>query len=110
MSFAKTTDAVRERRKDVTRRVDTWWFIKPGDRLCAVVKGMGLRKGEKVERLATIEIVSVSRERLCDITPDEVRREGFPDMTVDEFIGMFCREIGCEPDRVVNRIEFKYVD
>ena len=40
---------------------------------------MGLRKGQRIVRLGLIEIVSTRAEPLNAITPDDVRREGFPD-------------------------------
>ena len=49
-----------------------------------------VKRGEKVERLATIRIVDVRREPLWCITSDDVLREGFPLMTRREFITMFC--------------------
>ena len=45
ISFSLTTPQFRDGTKDVTRRLG-WTFLKPGDRLCAVVKAMGLKKGE----------------------------------------------------------------
>ena len=45
MSFAMTTEAVRNQTKTVTRRFG-WWFLKPGDMVQPVEKAMGLRKGE----------------------------------------------------------------
>jgi len=50
MSFMLTTGALLEGRKMVTRRLG-WWFLKPGDRLCAVERCMGLKAGERVRRL-----------------------------------------------------------
>ena len=55
MSFAITTSQVRDRSKTVTRRLG-WRFLKRGDVVCAVVKNMGLKKGEKVQRLCRILI------------------------------------------------------
>ena len=52
--------------------------------------GTLVKRGEKVERLATIRIVDVRREPLWCITSDDVLREGFPLMTRREFITMFC--------------------
>lgn len=108
MSFAITTDQIRMRTKTVTRRMG-WRFLKPGDMICAVEKGMGLKKGEKVNRLANLIVTSVNAQRLCDIDQEDVAREGFPDMSVQEFITMFCASHkGCKPDSVVTRIEFDY--
>jgi len=109
MSFAKTTRQIRDRTKDVTRRLG-WRDVKVGQRLNACVKCQGLRPGEAIERLALLEVVSVRREPLNAIDQDDVRREGFPDMTPAEFVEMFCRDIGAEPATDVARIEFRYVD
>lgn len=111
MSFSLTTGQVRDRSKDVTRRLG-WLFVKVGDRLQAVEKAQGLRKGETVVRLAVIEVVSVRREPLHAITIDDVQREGFPDSSRESFIALFCKANGhrCTPMTEVTRIEFRYVD
>jgi len=85
ISFAKTKQQIRDRSKTVTRRFG-WAFLKSGDILCGVEKGMGLKKGEQVVRLAMIDVVSVRRERVDAITQGDVVREGFPDLTPDQFI------------------------
>jgi hypothetical protein len=79
MSCAITIDAVRERRKTVTRRhVDTWQTLKPGDRLTLVEKAMGLRKGERHVVLAEVEVVSNEVVGLLgSLNADEIAREGF---------------------------------
>lgn len=82
MSFALTTQQVRERRKTVTRRTG-WHFAKPGMRVWAVEKAQGLKKGEHVVRLAPIEFVTVRYEPLRRLIDDvaygfqELRLEGF---------------------------------
>lgn len=115
MSFSLTTDQVRRLVKTVTRRTG-WRTLKPGTRLQAVRKAMGLRKGEHVERLAVIEVVAVSREplrRLIDHPTygrTECRAEGFPHLTPYEFVDMFCAtHKGCRPESEVTRIEFRYI-
>ena len=108
ISFAMTTQQVKDQSKDVTRRFG-WWFLKPGDRLCGVEKAMGLRKGEKINRLCNIEVVSVSTEPLNSITQEDVKREGFPEWTPQDFVDFLVSHYGCEPDKICNRIEFKYV-
>lgn len=110
ISFALTTGQVRAKTKTVTRRLG-WLNAKPGDRLQPVVKGMGLKSGETVERIgAHIRLVSVRREPLNAITADDVTREGFT-MTPDEFVVLFCRSHkGCAPDTEVTRLEFVYED
>ncbi len=109
MSFALTTPQILARTKTVTRRTG-WTFLKPGDRIQAVEKGMGLKKGETVRRLAVLRVESVTRETLAEgLDRSDVMREGFPEMLPREFIDMFCRtHKGCTPDTVVTRIAFSY--
>lgn len=109
ISFMLTTQQIRDRTKTVTRRCG-WWFLKPGDRLQGCVKCRGIKKGEKMEKLAVIEVVSVSREELRICSDADAAREGFPNMTGREFAQMFCEHMGVLPGEYVNRIEFKYVD
>lgn len=74
-----------------------------------VVKRQGLKKGERVEKIGgPIEIVSVRTEPLWHITPHELVLEGFPTMTVDQFVAMFCVKNHCTPKTTVTRIEFRY--
>ena len=110
MSFAMTTQQVREGTKDVTRRLG-WWNLKPGEIVDACVKCMGLKKGEKVEILRQIRIVSIRSEHLNEITKAEIIREGFPDMSREEFITFFMKGHKCFHGvlTTVNRIEFEYV-
>lgn len=108
MSFAITSDQIRNRTKTVTRRMG-WRFLKSGDMICAVEKGMGLKKGEKVNRLENLIVTSVNAQRLSDIDQEDVEKEGFSEMSVQEFITMFCASHkGCKPETVVTRIEFEY--
>lgn len=112
MSFALTTEQVRNRTKTVTRRLG-WSTLTPGTLLQPVVKGMGLKKGERVEKIGgPIRVVRVDREPLALILGrvGDVAREGFPEMDGIWFVDMFCEHNGCEPDDLVNRIEFEYVD
>jgi hypothetical protein len=118
MSFALTSDQVLAQTKDVTRR-DGWLDLKPWALLQPVRKGMGLRAGEKVEKLGSpIRVLFVHREPLRAIDVDEngwgigwteTRREGFPNMRPADFVTFFCgTHKGCTPDRVISRIEFSY--
>lgn len=107
MSFALTTDQIRNRTKTVTRRLG-WRFLKPGQKVMACEKCQGIKTGE-LKRLGPIEIVSVRREPLDAITQDDVDREGFPGMSPDDFVGMFCGHMGCDPYTEVTRIEFRYL-
>ena len=117
MSFSMTTEAVRNHTKTVTRRVG-WDFLKPGDLLWACEKCQGLKKGEKVKRLTLIRVVSKRLESLSELERLslaeqvlEMRREGFPGITVPEFLSAYLRASKL-PDAMwpVNRIEFEYAE
>lgn len=110
MSFMLTTERVRNRRKTVTRRTG-WKNAKPGDVVQPVVKGQGLKKGERVEKIGgPIQFVAVSREVLGDISPQDVYREGFPSMTTRDFVAMFKQHNGGLRDQIVTRIQFEYLE
>ena len=135
MSVAFTEDAVRERRKTVTRRKG-WWedsrgrrILKPGDRLtlCRKVMGRthkdadGYWTTDPLVKVAEVEVVSVRRETLdmlCISQMEsglygvhEVAREGFPGMEPAEFIVRFfieAQDMWWTDE--VTRIEFRYLD
>lgn len=78
MSVSLTLDAVRERRKTVTRRhVDTWRTLAPGDRLTLIEKGMGLPKGARQVVVAEVEVTDVRVEPISAVDFLEITREGF---------------------------------
>lgn len=115
-----TKQQIHSRTKTVTRRIG-WRNLKPGDILSGVEKGMGLKAGEKIVRLATIRIINVSVEPLRRITDDldygfeECQKEGFGDHPVlhcpSEFTKFFCRSHkNCTPETEVTRIEFEYLN
>lgn len=108
MSFAMTTRQMRQRAKRVTRRRG-WWNIKAGEELCAVEKAQGLKKGETVKRICPIRVISARTERLCDITRADVALEGFPEMSLADFVGMFCQHHGIDPSEPVRRIQFDFI-
>lgn len=115
ISFALTTDQIRNRTKTVTRRKG-WRFLKVGDILNACVKCMGLKPGEKIQRLCQIRVTSVEREELysgmvdhLDGGYEESSKEGFPEMSGERFAEMFCEHMGGDLDQEVTRIEFEYV-
>lgn len=108
ISFSMTTPQFLDGSKDVTRRMG-WMNLRDGDVLCAVKKSMGLRKGEKMQRLGLIRVVSMRREPLGIITQDDVVREGFPDWTPEQFIEFFCIGHKCRPSSIVTRIEFEHI-
>jgi hypothetical protein len=109
MSVALTEQAVRDRRKVVTRRLG-WQFLRAGDRLTLCRKVQGRRRGEPLVRLAEVEVVDVRRVLLGAIDPTEVAREGFRNLTPMQFVEFFCTHMGCTPDDVVTRIEWRYLD
>ena len=115
MSFALTTDQIRNQTKTVTRRKG-WKFLKVGDVINACVKCMGLKPGEKIERLGQIRVTDVRRERLGRMVLDrrygreEAAREGFPEKTGYAFADMFCQHMGGGLDQKVTRIEFEYLE
>jgi hypothetical protein len=113
MAVSLTRKQVEDRAKTVTRRTGTSWLtLKPGDRLTLCEKVMGLRKGEKVKPITTVEVTAVHRERLDAITAEDVTAEGFPEMTgPGEFVRFFCAtHRGCTPETEVTRIAWRYLD
>jgi hypothetical protein len=109
MSVKLSEQAVRDRRKTVTRRLG-WRFITPGDRLTLCRKVQGRRPGEPLVRLAEVEVTSVRREPLSRIAPTDVAREGFEPWQRRQFIEFFCESMRCEPATEVTRIEWRYLD
>lgn len=108
ISFALTKPQFRAKTKTVTRRVG-WKNARAGEVLCGVEKAQGLKKGEKIVRLGYIEVVSARREPLSAITDEEIVREGFPEMSRQQFIDFFCSANRTTPDADVTRIEYKYL-
>jgi hypothetical protein len=111
MSFALTEPQLMDGSKTVTRRTG-WENLKPGQRLIAVRKSMGLKFGEKVQQLCEIEVVSVRRVTLDDIDKADCRAEGFPHYSPDEFTAMFRKHMGVKgqnEDTWLTRIEFRKV-
>jgi hypothetical protein len=110
MSVSLTEPQVRARAKTVTRRVG-WLMLKPGDQLTLCRKVMGRKKGEPLDRITDVEVVSVRREPLNAITAADVAAEGFPEWTAAEFVAFFCdSHRGIQPDSDVTRIEWRYLD
>jgi len=109
ISFALTTEQVIRKQKTVTRRLG-WKKLQPGAILQPVEKSQGLKKGETVKKIGgPIRVVKVHQCVLGDISPQDVYREGFPELTPREFVEMFKRHNGCLKDQVVTRIEFEYL-
>jgi hypothetical protein len=114
MSFFLTTAQARAKKKTVTRRLG-WANLKPGERVQQVEKGQGLKKGEHPVKIHVVECVSNDRERLNEMIVNysygwrECEREGFPQMTPEAFVKMFCKHNKCTRRKTVNRIVFRYV-
>jgi hypothetical protein len=96
ISVALTEDAVRDRRKTVTRRLG-WLMLKPGDHLTLCRKVMERRKDEPLIRICEVEVVDLRRERLSAITDDDVEREGFDidEWVASDFVEFFCEHMNC---------------
>lgn len=114
ISFALTIRQFKNRSKDVTRRLG-WAKLTNRTILTACEKCQGLKKGEHVKSLGKIATVTVWREpldrMLTDVAygGDEVKREGFPELTPAQFVEMFCEHNGCKPSQMITRIQFEYL-
>lgn len=115
ISVALTAPQILDLSKDVTRRLG-WLHARAGDLIQPVRKCMGLKPGEKVEKIGLpVRVIGVRRERLdCMIYNPayglaECRREGFPHFEPAEFVDFFCMSHkGCKPSTEITRIEFVY--
>jgi len=115
LSFMLTGPQFLDRSKDVTRRIG-WLFAKPGDVVMGVEKSQGLGKGGKINPYGPIQFTNVRREPLRRMTDDvlygtsECMREGFPDMSPEEFVAFWCKgHRGTSPESIVTRLEYKYL-
>ncbi|WP_228537873.1 hypothetical protein [Nocardia sp. XZ_19_231] len=105
-----TEEQVRARKKSVTRRMG-WAYLRPGERVTLCRKVMGRRRGEPLVRIVDVEVLDIRREPLDAITAEDVRAEGFPDMTPKQFVEFFCAtHKGCTPASEVTRIRWRYLD
>ena len=117
-SFIYTEQQVLDETKTVTRRLN-WLWAKVGMLLQACRKCQGRRNGEPLVKLKVIKIVDVRRERLDALLdpmhylPEdaqaECRMEGFPNLSPQQFIDMFCKHMKCKPNKVITRVKFHYV-
>jgi hypothetical protein len=134
ISFTATTPQFRARQKHRTRRGNkngpTWKNLKPGDVLMGCEQCQGLGKGGKIVRMGPIVILETNIESLDEIIrrpvreiPQDIRLkyaatiyltetilEGFPQLTEQQFVDMFCEMNDCEPETEINCILFDYVD
>ncbi|WP_417795879.1 hypothetical protein [Terasakiella pusilla] len=114
MSFYMTYDAFVEKRKTVTRRF-AWADAQVGEVFQGVEKSQGLKAGENLNRLHLIRIVSNVPEKasaICNYpnSLEELAKEGFTDITPNEFVDMLCKAHKKKPSDIVNRIEFEFVE
>jgi len=109
MSFNLTEQQFLDGSKTVTRRLG-WEFLRSNDRLRAVRKSRGLKRGEHPVVLGVIRVKRVDREQLRNISWVDVIAEGFPRLTTAEFMALFCKHMKCQPDVMVTRIEFEKVE
>jgi hypothetical protein len=114
ISFMLTQPQVLNQTKTVTRR-NGWKNQKVGELLQGVEKGQGLKKGEKIKKLVVVRVTSVRTEPLRRMIDDrqygreECRREGFPDMSPEDFCDMFMKShSGVRLDTEITRIGFDY--
>jgi len=110
MSFAMTTEQIKNQQKLETRRFG-WWFLKPGDLVQPVKKAMGLKKGERIEKIGgPIRIMATRREPLNAINTMGCLFEGFWCMEPKDFVQMIVDHYKCNPDDIVNVISFEYTE
>ena len=114
MSFFLTTKQFIENEKDVTRRLG-WGNLKSNDTYTAVNKQQGLKPGEKIVKLGECICISNTPEPVDEIIRrpyrngskrSEMEREGFPQMTAEQFVAFFCKHMKVTPSTLINRIEF----
>jgi len=115
ISFSLTKRQFRDRTKTVTRRIG-WEKLKPGTILQAIEQGQGLKPGQHVRPMGKIRVTAVRREPLSDLLKhwsygrSEVIKEGFPDMTPEDFVDFFITTHRRTTKRTkVTRIEFEYL-
>lgn len=112
MSFSMTKEQVKNQTKTVTRR-NGWLKAKPGDIIQPIEKGMGLKKGEKQVKIGPpIRILHVDREPINHIRywPADLIKEGFDNMSVSDFMVMYCKANKCKPSDYCTRIEYEYLN
>lgn len=115
MSFAMTQPQIIDYSKTVTRR-DGWLNLKPGEVFQGVKKAMGLKKGEKMEKIHMLQCISNRRERLYKMIDDkeygkaECILEGFPRYEPIDFVNMYvAAKRGRHAGDEVSRIEFRHL-
>lgn len=122
MSYRLTKRQFLDGSKDITRR-DGWAFLKAGEHYTGVEKSQGLKKGEKIVYLGQCICISNEPERVDEIIKRPIRsdqfpvtgrmrtemeREGFPDMSAEEFVEWFCDERDLDRSDEIQRIRFEH--
>lgn len=113
-SFMLTKEQYRAQTKFVTRR-SGWKFAKVGDVVNGCEKCQGLKKGEKIVVMGQHRFTNLRWEPLRRMIDEpeygerECVLEGFPDMTPQEFVEMYCKHNKCKPEALVHRLEFEYL-
>jgi hypothetical protein len=105
ISFFSTTEQIRNRKQTVTHRKG-WKKIQTGD----ILRAISGKPNEKQGILAYIKIVGVSFERLNDINPTDVSKEGFPHWNKMRLIKFLMQQLRVSKKHKVTRIEFEYID
>jgi hypothetical protein len=114
MSFYKTIWQFIRQIKTVTRR-QGWPNLRADDVVMGIEKGQGLKKGQKIRRLGEFRVLDERWERIDRLISEpeygrgEVIREGFPEMTPQEFVDMYCKMNRCKPSELCHRFSFEYV-
>lgn len=113
MSFAHTTQQCIDYLETVTRR-NGWSNLRAGEIVQGVVKGMGLKAGEKIEKIHVIQIIENRTEPLNTLLKlprygrNEMIKEGFPGRDPADFVRWYCENNKKEPGDFINRIDFRY--
>ena len=111
-AFSMTKEQYRNRTKTVTRRNGKMPPV--GVDVFGIEKGQGIPKGGHVVRMGIHRFISIRDEPLRRMIDEpmygqaECIREGFPNLTPDEFVKMYCKANNCTPDQIVHRGEFIY--
>lgn len=110
MSFSLTKRQIANQEKTVTRR-QGWTNLKVGDIIQPIEKGMGLKKGQKQQLIGCpIIITAITSEPIEQIGIEDVVLEGFQDMSVEQFILMYCKANKVKPSDSCRRIAFDYTE
>lgn len=109
VSFSHTSLALVTGNKDVTRRCGLYWqrALRPGSRFAAIDRTP--RTGHGWNKIATCETVSAAAQKIDEVTDEECRREGRPDLTAEQFIRFYEEQFVCGDDWIT-RIEFRVIE